>query len=90
MIASSTTPRPQAPAPNLTHQGKHYPAMPANLAAYADDRRFVCWRYGSTPNGKGKYPKVPFDPHKKHDGKYYGADMDDPATWGTWPMYKPH
>jgi hypothetical protein len=51
--------------------------------------RFVLWRYGSTPNGRGKYPKIPYNPHKQYtdkkpEGTYKGAATDDPATWGTW------
>jgi hypothetical protein len=53
-------------------------------ATLPDAPCYVLWRYGSTPNGKGKYPKVPFSPHQGADGKYHKARMDNAATWGTW------
>jgi hypothetical protein len=58
--------------------------IPANLTHLIDAPRFVLWRYGSIPNSRGKYKKLPFSPHKGVDGKYHGASDTDPATWGTW------
>jgi hypothetical protein len=72
--------------PRRTWRGPR--SLPAHLAHLADDRRFVLWRYGSKPNGKGKYPKIPYNPQKqitdaKPQGTYKGAATNDPTTWGT-------
>jgi hypothetical protein len=65
-----------------------FAALPANLQHHANERRFVCWRYGSKKNGRGKFPKIPFNPIKlitdaKPRGTYLAAEMDNSATWGT-------
>ena len=71
------------PQKNRTWKGPR--SLPTTLP---DDRRYVLWRYSSTPNGKGKYPKIPYNPHKqfppeKPKGTYKGAKTDDTETWGT-------
>ncbi len=55
------------------------PKLPATLAHFRAQARFVAWRYGSKQNSKGKYPKIPYNPHT---GKR--AKTNDPATWATW------
>jgi hypothetical protein len=49
------------------------------LSEFADQRRFVCWRYHAREgNGRWKWTKPPIDPHT---GRL--AKCDDPTTWGT-------
>lgn len=79
----------QAPPPAKNRTWKGPRALPASLAHEVDWPIYVLWRYGSTPNGKGKYPKIPFSPHKvaapdkKRGYTYKGAKTDTPSTWGT-------
>jgi hypothetical protein len=75
-----------APPPRKNRTWKGPRVRPATLP---DAACYVLWRYGSKPNGKGKYPKLPFNPHKQYTdrkpkGTYTGAKTDDSATWGTW------
>lgn len=39
---------------------------------------WVVWKYGTTPNGNGKFPKVPYNPATK-----LHASVSNFSTWGT-------
>lgn len=63
-------------------------ALPDTLTHLSDAPQCVLWRYGSTQNSQGKFPKIPYTPHKittdaQPKGTYRGAKTDDAATWGT-------
>ncbi len=89
----NTTPQsnaaPQSAPPQAKHRVWKGPReLPANLAHEEHEPIYVLWRYGSTPNGRGKYPKLPYSPNKVYTperprGTYRGAKTDEPLTWGT-------